>query len=391
MKHILSFLLCILLACFTAYYVNGFGGVFIASTLIIAVILSELNMLMLKKKISFSINCDEKELSKGQKFNIKINIFKSSFLPSPYIVIKLKENSKIDLNNVNTYKISMAFLKSSKEVVASLTAKYSGEAVIEIESVMITDYLGLFTHKIKCLSDSKPNIKLCVYPNIPLNYTPTDLLKAASDVVGFDDSEEESDQSIDYGLGVPGYEHRLYVQGDPLKKVNWKLSAKRDMLLLRKDEKVRYSSQMLVLDISSYSEENIDFQQIDILIENALALVSSILMQQLVCKCVYSINNKWKYIDVFDENMLIEFQKELSAYSPITHGIQRIPDSLTDSSKSSAILLFTNHLDGELIGTISNYQDIANNCIYITTEKCAPLKTNNMWICDELYEFKQIY
>ena len=47
----------------------------------------------------------------------------------------------------------------------------------------------------------------------------------------------------------PGYEHREYVHGDPLKRVNWKLSSKKDKLMVRLDEAVASVQPMIVLDL----------------------------------------------------------------------------------------------------------------------------------------------
>lgn len=371
-----------------AYYVNGFGGVFFATCLIVAVIVSELNMLLVRRKISFGFSCEEKELNKGQEFSLKIRINKSTFLPSPYIAIKLKYNPKVDNFNKSTYKIAMSFGKYTEEVVANFMAKYSGELIIEIESIIITDYLGLFSHKIN-IDTSKADIKINVFPHIPLNNTPTELLKSASDTVGFDDSEDETDQTINFGSGIPGYEHRLYVPGDPLKKVNWKLSAKRDTLLLRKDERVSYSNHVILIDIFKNGDSEIDYEQIDILIENTLSLVSSLLMQQLSCKCIYFLNDEWNQIDIVDENSLLEFQRGLSSYSIVDPNLGRIPFEVIHQRKNSALLIFTNKLDNELLSILSASPDLHNNCLYISTEQLRPLSVNNAWLCDDLYEINR--
>lgn len=89
--------------------------------------------------------------------------------------------------------------------------------------------------------------KIKIMPNIPDTGSQTELLKATSENASFDDNESESDENALGLTGVPGYDHRQYEIGDPLKRINWKLSSKRDELMVRLDEKVTASSQAFSL------------------------------------------------------------------------------------------------------------------------------------------------
>ena len=48
--------------------------------------------------------------------------------------------------------------------------------------------------------------------------------------------------------GFPGYDNREYVPGDPLKRINWKQSAKRNKLLVRLDDEMAARAIHVVLD-----------------------------------------------------------------------------------------------------------------------------------------------
>ena len=74
-------------------------------------------------------------------------------------------------------------------------------------------------------------------PEVPLSLLPSD------------DDEDEA-QSLLTG-GIPGYDHRDYVPGDPLRRINYKLSAKKRRLLVRKDENIASQSVDIVLEPGS--------------------------------------------------------------------------------------------------------------------------------------------
>ena len=88
---------------------------------------------------------------------------------------------------------------------------------------------------------------------------------------------------------TPGYVHREYVQGDPLKRINWKLSTKKSKLMVRLDEAAASVQPVLVLDL---------FRRSGVLPENAVraeeklicsffGLLSLLLDQGIACNFIY--------------------------------------------------------------------------------------------------------
>ncbi|MBO7395493.1 MAG: DUF58 domain-containing protein [Ruminococcus sp.] len=87
----------------------------------------------------------------------------------------------------------------------------------------------------------------------------------------------------------PGYEHREYVHGDPLKRVNWKLSSKKDKLMVRLDEAVASVQPMIVLDLyrssSAKPEEAILGEEQ--IIRSVFGLLSLLVKQGIASTLIY--------------------------------------------------------------------------------------------------------
>ena len=60
------------------------------------------------------------------------------------------------------------------------------------------------------------------------------------------DNDEEAEEGSVSG-GFPGYEHRGYEPGDPLNRINYKLSAKKRTLMVRRDENTSAQSTDIVI------------------------------------------------------------------------------------------------------------------------------------------------
>lgn len=112
----------------------------------------------------------------------------------------------------------------------------AGEASFRVESVEIYDLFHLVSFPI-CFEGESRELWIGVLPRI-LEQTGNQLsdqviLLAAADSEPEEDTVEKSTNQFG---GFPGFEHRQYIPGDPVKRINWKLSAKKKELFVRLDE-----------------------------------------------------------------------------------------------------------------------------------------------------------
>lgn len=369
-------------------YINGTGGVMLCVCLVTALIFSLLNYFAVRNSISFEMKCENTNLRKGDSFQVELTVSKKSLFPTPYVEIKLRSSPKLTAVNAEIFKTAMFSKKKPLKISAGYRADFSGMSFVEIEYVRLTDYLGLISKNIYVKSDGNFNTaELKVLPDIPENNTPADLIKSACDAAAFDDNEEDTGETARFGGGIAGYEHRAYIPGDPVKKINWKLSSKRDIYMIRLDEKIAVTSQIMVLDVVSKDSSRIEFSNNDLLIESCLAMLSSMIMQELKCDCYFYSKDSWQKIEVCDEKSLYEFQRAMAVYDDFKNHSSRIPQEIFKEKGTAAAIVFTNNLDYSL-------ENEGNTPLlrsfFVTTDRHLKYKSENMWIVNDMYEFKRI-
>ena len=120
----------------------------------------------------------------------------------------------------------------------SMAAEYCGLNRLKIEDVILRDSLGLITYRSDIIPESGA---AAVLPDI-VEYMGPEVLPSALP----SDNDEEAEEGSVSG-GFPGYEHRGYEPGDPLNRINYKLSAKKRTLMVRRDENTSAQSTDIVI------------------------------------------------------------------------------------------------------------------------------------------------
>ena len=256
---------------------------------------------------------------------------------------------------------------------------------MRIKNIILHDYLGIITLRLHSSRFEKAVGKIKIMPNIPDTGTQTELLKATSENAAFDDNESESDENALGLTGVPGYDHRQYEIGDPLKRINWKLSSKRDELMVRLDEKVTASSQAFFLDIPADNGDPMFAMNVDNVIEASLAMLSMLIMEGYESEYNYYLDG-WKSMKIKQAGDLIELQNELAAVSPYP------PEkrfAFSHEIGKTAPICFTACMATSL-GDFSSLLEEFNGSFVVTRLSGIDKQTENMWLVDESFEFRKM-
>lgn len=384
-KNFLSFVFCLIISIGLTYYINGKGGLMLCICLVFAFLLSTVNFIAVKDKVFFEIKYDNVNLRKGDTFGVTLIVSKKCLLPTPYVEIKLHSSEKLIPLKSEIFKTSLFSKNERVKIKAEYKAEFSGKSTIEIEYVKVTDFLGIFSKLIYKKSD-KDVAELRVLPNIPDRVYSSDILKSVADAVTFDDNDEDTGETVRFGVGTPGYEHRAYVPGDPIKKINWKLSSKREQYLLRLDEKPSVSGQLVIVDLFSKNNDKETFSDCDNLVEGCLGLISSMIKQELECECYVCNKNGWNSFKVVDEKSLTLLQTELSSYDLSLETSKRIPDGIEKEKGTAVAVVFTNNLDDSLV-SVGNTPLLQS--FYVTKENYVKTRPDNVWVIDDVFELSR--
>lgn len=124
-----------------------------------------------------------------------------------------------------------------------LSAQFCGRGQLAAEQIVLSDFFGMFRFRLK----TECSTGITILPEIPEMSANSLIFRTVSDTVNSADEESESSPAFS-ASAQPGYEHRDYIPGDSLKRINWKLSSKRHHLMVRQDEPVALARLSVVLD-----------------------------------------------------------------------------------------------------------------------------------------------
>lgn len=308
---LLGYIGCIAMSVFVTFAINGTIGIVLTYALVTGFLVSLLMTVAVLRKISVFPSFDRSSASKGDTVLFEIGLKNRSFLPVPLIEAEVESSAHFSLTGERMLLASVTG-KGSNTLKFPMTAVHSGKAHIRIKSIRLSDYLGIFSFRIPFENDRQT---VAVYPDIP------DLSAAAGITkqnIRFSDNdeEEESDETSSVFTGLAGYDHREYMPGDPLKRVNWKLSSKRDILMVRLDEKIRGAGYVFLLDcpVTEETEETLTVK--DNVVEGALAILCSLIADGrnvTFCFCKQGLLLSMEIKSLPD---IFVLQQELSDYEP---------------------------------------------------------------------------
>jgi len=210
--------------------------------------------------------------------------------------------------------------RSSKSILGSVYGEYRGTYEIGAESVVITDFLELFSITYPIRS----TLRLIVSPRI-LNLEKLKLTTFIKD-------SENTRFNLNPVNEVIDTELRKYVKGDNRKLIHWKASAKKQELLTKKTTDLEEFETFLFLDLQKASEdEYCNFIAEDKIIELALAITNHFFQDKIPLRIFYEHSGE-KEIVVNRKKDLENFYEQYDAFN--FHG--KIPFHLLieESSKN---------------------------------------------------------
>ncbi len=266
------------------FFMDGDIGIVLISFMVIAPLTSLAFALGGRKRARIFLGCDG-FVKKGSKLKVTLTVEKSGFFPLGIIELHTSA-TEVFSGAKDIYRLTVIG-RDSKSFTYELDAKIGGNGSIAVAEAYSCGFLGFL--KFRLTAPPPPEISVGVIPEIPEASGASGLVRAISDSVVTSDEEESSDTALLFSAATaPGYEHREYEQGDPIKRINWKLSVKKDKLMVRLDEAVASVQPVIALDLyrkgAASAEVLADEERI---ICSAFALISILVKQGIACTLLY--------------------------------------------------------------------------------------------------------
>lgn len=311
------------------FYMDGETGMILVYFALFSAVLSYLTAFYARKRITISAECDE-YVRKGGQLILKLNVGKTGKIPLAFVDIIIDCNENLNISKKH-YRLSLA-LQQSEEFEVKIDGITGGNGKIYIKEVLSSGFFGIVSYDTEIPEFSK---NIGIIPDIPEVSSSNILFRTINDIVVTSD-DEESDSPLAFSANTQaGYEHREYIEGDPLKRINWKLSSKRNKLMVRLDEA---SSSVQPVVIINLSHKDINNQEKNI--QSSFALLSLFIKQGISCKIYFkSENNDLQCLNAESEESLNQILMTI-LITP-AENITDFDESIFFVEKSCAYIIFS--------------------------------------------------
>ena len=194
-------------------------AVFLLAFALVLLVLLRLDAAYLRRQVTAELLVPDKPVIQGEDFTLTVRLRNRSRLPIPALVVLLNAADEWGGGQITLRCAAMLGGKESAEQRITLNAGKSGVWSIAVRGITLRDHLGVFTAACPAAVQSR---SICVLPAAAAG-------KAKAETAPDEDGDEADTRAA---LGG-SYELREYRDGDTIKQVHWKLSAKLDRLMVR--------------------------------------------------------------------------------------------------------------------------------------------------------------
>lgn len=349
------------------FYIDGETGMILAYFALFSAVISYLTAYLARKRINISFSCDE-YVRKGDRLKVKITAGKTGKLPLSFVDLFIK-TSEVLGGDEKHFKLSLC-MKNSEEFEFDINALTGGNGRIYISGIFSSGFMGVVSYPAKTEIHSE---NIGVIPDIPEINSSNTLFRAVNDIVVTSDDEEQDSPLAFSANSVAGYEHREYIQGDSLKRINWKLSSKRNKLMVRLDEASASVQPVVIIDLC---HKNILNQEKNI--QGAFALLLLFIKQGIACKVYFkSESNDLQCFTAESEESLNNIL--MTVLITPSENISHFDESIFYSEKACAYIVFSAEVPEMLINSDFVKANKDNIHFIIADENAVVNSPVNVW------------
>ncbi len=355
------FFLILIIICIIFYimYLWDFALVLLITIVAIPVLMF-ISTYITKKLIDVNFSIKEDTVMKNEEFPVLLKITNRSIFPIGKAEAFI-EYCNIFSNEINTFNLLLPIQsKNTQSISFHLNSKYCGIIDIRCVYINIYDPLRIFEFKI----GKNIHQEIAVMPECH---------EIIGQICSADKENEESSMFSEFKAGDDPseiFDLRGYHQGDKLNRVHWKLSSKKDELIVKDYSLPVDTPCMVFLDLNIKSEYTLPV--FDTLIETLISVSQFMLENERFHSIVYCDSRTGEFIekDISDTDELSEMTYELILSLNNNSGFQSVHNYFTEKNNISlsSFVFITSNPDPAVIEYIDeNIEAEIKNAIVIIT------------------------
>lgn len=267
------------------YFLHSHFTFIVMILMIVAPVISMISAIILRKCITVEVSNLNPNTQYGRQneeayFLIKINN------PTPIVALDVK----LQINVENTF-----FKTTGEKIIAvpvyafkgytlsfPIVPKLPGIVSVKVSSVKIKDLMGF------------RNLRKKVNVQQELVIIPEEITESLGELSGFEAGMLESEESTKRGNDFSDVQEiREYIPGDKLMSIHWKLSAKRDILMVK--DRVSMSDKQLVILPELCGGDRVLLEKV---IVTAYSIIVNLIKDKTTVRLMYWSSARYEYEDV---------------------------------------------------------------------------------------------
>ena len=323
---------------------------------------------LVKNKCEVQIISEKEVITRGEENKYSLINENKGNITIPFVDYSMNINNKFSSNKTISKRVAV---DSSKSFINTffLTSEHIGLANIIVPQISVSSIFGFF--------DKRYQINKEIDTTILPDYKEISNVYQALEIGGGLDLEDEVNRSA--FQGEPGYEYKDYIEGDPLNRVNWKLSSKQNKLMIRKSISGSKLTKSILLDYGVEDNKEM-LDSIDLITETYLSLVLALVKREYEVEVILK-NEAYKEVYMENEQDVEEMRIELGKYKFSTNNEERFADIDVDKLMASDFIVVTIKKDECLRRFVNRLEEKGIEVLVISND-CKKIFEREAYISD---------
>ena len=310
---------------------------------------------MAEKSVRVSHGLNSTKVNRGDSVAMEVSVTHKSLLPIAPVKLKMRATSNTPAGTIHLTELG----RRTQKVAYRFAAEHVGAMFPGVESFTVSDVFGLF--KKEHTPESAGN-ELLVLP-VPFDVEPLTFAAGDMGVETMKRAMEDPSSPSDF---------RGYQPGDPLKRIHWKMSARKREIIIRQFEEPALPDALVLMDTSpptlppEIDPAKLSFLQ-DAVLETAASVVNCQISHENPVRLPLVGDRPMEYHGTMGLPILLE-ELARCTFNETDKFERVILMQMNDLRKTGAVVIVTTRLTSVLVDLIGRMKRMGPNVrVYLVT------------------------